>query len=154
MTLHVRRLSSPGRSNAQKSTSPPSSTASCQTTQNIGPLDSIKASVAEFHQRRRHLIDCLRYLLDAAVSALLPDPPRLYLRLEAFVRQELVPTQMSVGADAFLASPVFKQVESLAVAQAQTARQGAQINTVPPSATCPSVLFLLVVFLADPPPGA
>ncbi|KAI9568233.1 hypothetical protein HD554DRAFT_2172644 [Boletus coccyginus] len=65
------------------------------------------------------------------------DAISLYLRLAAFVRQELVPIQMSVGADAFLASCVFKQVESLAIAQAQTTRQGAQINTVPPSATCP-----------------
>lgn len=119
---------------------------------NIGPVDSIGASIVEFHQRRRHLVDCLRYLLDAAELALLPDAPsRLYLRLEAFVRQELVPAQKSAGADASLASRVFDQVESLGVAvtQAQSARQGAQINTVAPSATCPSIHFFLVAFLTD-----
>ena len=102
---------------------------------NIGPVNSIEATVAEFHQRRRHLIDCLRYLFEAAELAHLPDPPRLYLRLEAFVRQELVPATKSVGPDTSLASRIFKEIESLGAAfvQAQTARQNAQSNTVPPS---------------------
>ncbi|KAG6374018.1 hypothetical protein JVT61DRAFT_4654 [Boletus reticuloceps] len=50
---------------------------------NMGPVNSIEATVAEFHQRRRHLVDCLRYLFEAAALAQLPDAPRLYLRLEA-----------------------------------------------------------------------
>ena len=105
---------------------------------NISPVSSIEATVVEFHQRRRHLVDCLRYLFDAAELAHLPDAPRLHLRLEAFVRQELVPTTKSAGADASLAGRIFTEIESLgaAVAQAQTARQHAQSNTVPPSGQC------------------
>lgn len=102
---------------------------------NMGLVNAIEASVVEFHQRRRHLVDCLRYLFEAAELAQLPDAPRLYLRLEAFVRQELVPAAKSAGADASLASRIFKEIDSLgaAVAQAHTARQNAQTNTVPPS---------------------
>lgn len=105
---------------------------------NIGPVNLIEATVAEFHQRRRHLVDCLRYLFEVAGLAQLPGPPRLYLRLEAFVRQELVPATKSAGPDASLAFRIFKEIESLgaAVAQAQTTRQNAQSNTIPPSATC------------------
>ncbi|KAF8123906.1 hypothetical protein EV363DRAFT_1545999, partial [Boletus edulis] len=61
------------------------------------------------------------------------DPaPRLYLRLEAFVRQELVPASKP---DASLASHIFNEIESIgtAVTQAQIARQNAQSNTIPPS---------------------
>lgn len=105
---------------------------------NIGPVNLIEATIVEFHQRRRHLVDCLRYLFEAAGLAQLPDPPRLYLRLEAFARQELVPATKLAGPDASLAFRIFKEIESLgaAVAQAQIARQNAQTNTVPPSATC------------------
>ncbi|KAH0834004.1 hypothetical protein J3R83DRAFT_11240 [Lanmaoa asiatica] len=104
---------------------------------NIGPINLIEATVVEFHQRRRHLVDCLRYLFEAAGLAQLPDAPRLCLRLEAFVRQELVPATKSAGPDASLAFRIFKEIELLAaaVAQAQTARQNAQSNTVPTS--CP-----------------
>jgi hypothetical protein len=99
---------------------------------NSGLVNAIEATVVEFHQRRRHLVDCLRYLFEAAELAQLPDAPRLYLRLEAFVRQELVPAAKS---DASLASRIFKEIDALgaAVAQAQMARQNAQSNTVPPS---------------------
>ncbi|KAF8130340.1 nucleoporin Nup186/Nup192/Nup205 [Boletus edulis] len=80
----------------------------------------------------RHLVDCLRYLFEAAALAQLPDAPRLYLRLEAFVRQELVPASKP---DASLASRIFNEIESIgtAVTQAQIARQNAQSNTIPPS---------------------
>ena len=115
---------------------------------NTGPVNSIEATVVEFHQRRRHLVDCLRYLVEAAELAQLPDAPRLYLRLEAFVRQELVPPAKSAGPDASLASRIFKEIGSLgaAVVQAQTARQNAQTNTVPPSGSCARIPFLSLLF--------
>ncbi|KAF8123048.1 hypothetical protein EV363DRAFT_1549172, partial [Boletus edulis] len=58
--------------------------------------------------------------------------PRLYLRLEAFVRQELVPASKP---DTSLASHIFNEIESIgtAVTQAQIVRQNAQSNTIPPS---------------------
>ncbi|KAF8415445.1 hypothetical protein L210DRAFT_988479 [Boletus edulis BED1] len=67
-----------------------------------------------------------------AALAQLPDAPRLYLRLEVFVKQELVPTSKP---DASLASRIFNEIESIgtAVTQAQIARQNAQSNTIPPS---------------------
>lgn len=105
---------------------------------NISPVNLIEAAIVEFHLRRRHLVDCLCYLFEAAALAQLSDPSRLHLRLEAFVRQELVPATKSVGADASLAFRIFKEIQSLgtAVAHAQTARQNAQSNTVPPSGSC------------------
>lgn len=115
---------------------------------NTDLVNSIEATIVEFHQRRRHLIDCLRYLFEAAELAHLPDPPRLYLRLEAFVRQELVPATKSAGADASLAFRIFKEIELLgaAVAQAQMARQNAQSNTIPPSSSGASILFQTLPF--------
>ncbi|KAF8547550.1 hypothetical protein OG21DRAFT_1490136 [Imleria badia] len=60
------------------------------------------------------------------------DAPRLYLRLEVFVKQKLVPASKP---DASLASRIFNEIESIgtAVTQAQIARQNAQSNTIPPS---------------------
>ncbi|KAF8124105.1 hypothetical protein EV363DRAFT_1541594 [Boletus edulis] len=53
-------------------------------------------------------------------------------RVEAFVRQELVPASKP---DASLASRIFNEIESIGttVTQAQIARQNAQSNTIPPS---------------------
>ncbi|KAF8424756.1 nucleoporin Nup186/Nup192/Nup205 [Boletus edulis BED1] len=67
-----------------------------------------------------------------AALAQLPDAPRLYLRLEVFVKQELVPASKP---DASLASRILNEIESIgtAVTQAQIARQNAQSNTIPPS---------------------
>lgn len=120
---------------------------------NTDPVHSIEATIVEFHQRRRHLIDCLRYLLEAAELAQSPDPPRLYLRLEAFVRQELIPAAKSAGPDASLACRIFKEIESLgaAVAHAQMARQNAQSNTVPPSGSgASSILLTLSIYSCRP----
>ncbi|KIJ60466.1 hypothetical protein HYDPIDRAFT_98637 [Hydnomerulius pinastri MD-312] len=99
---------------------------------NIGSVNSMEATVVEFHQRRRHLVDCLRYLFEAAELAQVPDAPRLYVRIEAYVRQELVKV---VGADVSLAHRIFNEIDALgtAVSQAQTAKQSAQSNTVAPS---------------------
>ena len=110
---------------------------------NTDSVNSIEATIVEFHQRRRHLIDCLRYLFEAAELARLPDPPRLYLRLEAFVRQELVPAARSAGPEAPLAFRIFREIESLgaAVTQAQISRQNARSNTIPPSGSCASIFF-------------
>ncbi|KAF8416312.1 hypothetical protein L210DRAFT_3656687 [Boletus edulis BED1] len=58
--------------------------------------------------------------------------PRSQNRVEAFVRQELVPASKP---DASLASRIFNEIESIGttVTQAQIARQNAQSNTIPPS---------------------
>ena len=59
---------------------------------NIDLVTAMEATVVEFHKRRRDLVDCLRFLFEAAESARLPDAPRLYIRLETFLTKELVPT--------------------------------------------------------------
>ncbi|KAF8548025.1 hypothetical protein OG21DRAFT_1489716 [Imleria badia] len=98
----------------------------------IMTINLIEVTVAEFHQRRHHLVDCLRYLFEAAALAQLLDAPRLYLRLKAFVRQDLVPASKP---DTSLASHIFNETESIrtVVTRAQTARQNIQSKTIPPS---------------------
>ena len=102
---------------------------------NIDSVTTMEATVVEFHKRRRHLVDCLRFLFEAAESAQLPDAPRLYVRLETFLRQELVPTVKVDGKGGSLAYRIFKEIESLGnvVFEASAARQSATSNTVPPS---------------------
>ncbi|KAH7924355.1 hypothetical protein BV22DRAFT_1035258 [Leucogyrophana mollusca] len=102
---------------------------------NIGPVNSIEAAVVEFHQRRRHLVDCLRYILEAAEVAETPDAPRLYARLDAFVRSELVPGTRVSGGEVPLAHRIMSQTENLglAIVRAQGAKQGAPSNTTAPS---------------------
>ncbi|KAF8550604.1 hypothetical protein OG21DRAFT_1487648 [Imleria badia] len=85
----------PSSSHAPKSTSPAYSMPSCPSTQTSA----------------RHLVDCLRYLFEAAELAHLPDAPRLHLRLEAFIRQELVPK--SAGTDTSLASCIFTEIDAI-----------------------------------------
>ncbi|OJA08231.1 hypothetical protein AZE42_08910 [Rhizopogon vesiculosus] len=105
---------------------------------NIGPVGCMEATVVEFHQRRRHLVDCLRYIFEAAELAELPDAPRLYKRLEAFARQELIPP---TRGDVTMALRIFKELENLGntVARAQQAKQCAVSNTVAPSGGAPAL---------------
>lgn len=108
---------------------------------NIGPVACIEATVVEFHQRRRHLVDCLRYIFEAAEMAELPDAPRLYKRLDAFSRQDLIPPTKGPGGEASLALRIFKELENLGntVARAQQAKQCAVSNTVAPSGGSPTL---------------
>ncbi|KAG2143441.1 nucleoporin Nup186/Nup192/Nup205 [Suillus bovinus] len=108
---------------------------------NIGPVGCVEATVVEFHQRRRHLVDCLRYIFEAAELAELPDAPRLYKRLDAFARQDLVPPMKGPGGEVSLALRIFKELENLGntVARAQQAQQCAVSNTVTPSGGSPTL---------------
>lgn len=113
---------------------------------NIGPVGCMEATVVEFHKRRRHLVDCLRYIFEAAELADLPDAPRLYKRLEAFARQELVPVIRGPGGDMSLALRIFKELENLGntVARAQQVKQCAMSNTAAPSGQCYPELGLML----------
>ncbi|KAL4071568.1 nucleoporin Nup186/Nup192/Nup205 [Scleroderma yunnanense] len=104
---------------------------------NIDSVTVMEATLVEFHKRRRHLVDCLRFLFEAAESAQVPDTPRLYTRLEAFLRQELVSSVRLDGRDVSLAYRIFKEIESLGttVFEAYAAKQSATSNTVSPG-TC------------------
>jgi len=65
--------------------------------------------------------------------AQLPGAHRLYLRLEAFVRQELVLETESPGADASLSSRTGLQVPRRSCHTGADTWTNAQSNTVPPS---------------------
>jgi hypothetical protein len=112
---------------------------------NIGPVGCIEATVVEFHQRRRHLVDCLRYIFEAAELAESPDAPRLYKRLDAFARQDLVPPTKGPGEEVSLALRIFKELENLGntVARAQQVKQCAASNTEAPSGECCLVVQLV-----------
>lgn len=102
---------------------------------NVDSVMVMEATIVEFHKRRRHLIDCLRYLVESAEVAESSGAPRLYVRLEAFVRHELVPAAQT-GNDESLAHRVFVAIEALGstVAEAYTAKQNATSTTTPPGA--------------------
>ncbi|CAA7262620.1 unnamed protein product [Cyclocybe aegerita] len=102
---------------------------------NIGPVACMEMTVATFHQRRRYLVDCLRFLLEATEAADLPDALPNYKRIARFVQVELLPGMRAPAGDATLASKVFKEIEQLDVilGKADAARKNAGSNTVPPT---------------------
>ncbi|KAI5985097.1 nucleoporin Nup186/Nup192/Nup205 [Pisolithus albus] len=104
---------------------------------NVDSISAMEATIVEFHKRRRHLVDCLRFLFEAAELAQSSDAPRLYVRLEAFLRQELVSGVQPDGKDVTLANRIFRTIESLGsiVTEACAAKQSATSNTVPPGTT-------------------
>ncbi|KAI6135337.1 nucleoporin Nup186/Nup192/Nup205 [Pisolithus thermaeus] len=104
---------------------------------NVDSVSAMEATIVEFHKRRRHLVDCLRFLFEAAELAQSSEAPRLYVRLEAFLRQELVSAVKLDGKDVTLANRIFRTIESLGsiVTEACAAKQSATSNTVPPSTT-------------------
>jgi nuclear pore complex protein Nup205 len=98
---------------------------------NISPANSLEAAIVEFHQRRRHLFDSLRYCLEAAEVGATDSTPRLRKRLYGFVRNEII---LEGGKDFSLR--VFMEVDRLGnvIAKAQREKQNAVSNTTAPSA--------------------
>ncbi|KAF8970600.1 nucleoporin Nup186/Nup192/Nup205 [Flammula alnicola] len=102
---------------------------------NVGPVNYVELTVANYHQRRRHLVDSLRFLLEATEAADLPDASPNYKRLAQFVRMELLPGTRTAAGELTLAQKVFKEIEQLdiMIGKADTARKSAGSNTVAPS---------------------
>ncbi|KAF8154003.1 nucleoporin Nup186/Nup192/Nup205 [Crassisporium funariophilum] len=102
---------------------------------NIRPVQSMEMTVSNFHLRRRHLVDSLRFLLETAQAAERPDAPTTYKRLSRFVRTELLPGMRVGGGEVSMAYRVFKEIEQLdnLIAHADAARKNAGSNTVAPS---------------------
>ena len=104
---------------------------------NINPVICLELTVAKFHQRRRQLIDCLRFLLEATEAAEAPDPPSTYTLIARFVKSELLPGTRALAAQGGinLASKLLKEFEQLEVdiAKADVARKNAGSNTVVPT---------------------
>lgn len=106
---------------------------------NINAVSCLELAVAEFHSRRRHLVDCIRYLLEAAEAAETPEAPPLYHHIDRYVRNELTAPHIAPGGGEIpLAYRIFKEMENLGtvIARAENARKSAQTNTtVPPQGT-------------------
>jgi nuclear pore complex protein Nup205 len=98
---------------------------------NISPANSLEAAIVEFHQRRRDVVDSLRYCLEAAEVGATDSAPSLYKRLYRFVRNEII---LEGGKDFSLR--VFMEVDRLGnvIAKAQREKQNAVSNTTAPSA--------------------
>lgn len=102
---------------------------------NIGPVGCVEATIVEFHQRRRHLADCLRILLAEALNAGAPNASTIHVRLEEFVRRELIPGYVVAGGGVPLAQEILNQIEtiSLSISKVQAERQNSGSDTVVPS---------------------
>jgi len=93
---------------------------------NIGPVNCLEVTVAEFHQRRRHLADSLQYIFEAAEASAVSDSPILYARIDTFARQELISSHIT-GSEMSLAHRIFSEIEKLGstMSHVQAARQNA-----------------------------
>lgn len=102
---------------------------------NIDAVTSLELTVEQFHLRRRHLVDSLRYLVDATEAADLFPDNQTYVRLARYFINELVPASLGQGGSFTLATRIWKEIEQLdaLVAKADNARRGAGSNTVAPS---------------------
>ena len=95
---------------------------------NVAPVHCLELAVAQFHQNRRHLVDCLHFLFQATEAE---DSGPTYQRIASFVHSDLVLGLPLQGADSF-GMRVFKAVENLDddIVKADTARKNASSNTV------------------------
>ncbi|KAI0944532.1 hypothetical protein AcW1_002214 [Taiwanofungus camphoratus] len=103
---------------------------------NVSMESCIEATILEFHLRRRQLAECLRYIFEAAAIAETPQASQLYVRLDHFVRQQLLPAPGGRNTGLSLAVKIFQEIHNLGnvLAKVQAARQCAKSNTVAPSA--------------------
>jgi Nuclear pore complex scaffold, nucleoporins 186/192/205 len=94
---------------------------------NAGSINCLELTIAEFHRRRRHLVDVLRYILEAAEAASARDAPPVYARIDAFVRQNLIPAVMVSGGEITLANRIFCEIRDLGsvASTVQEERRGA-----------------------------
>ncbi|KAF9445985.1 hypothetical protein P691DRAFT_777187 [Macrolepiota fuliginosa MF-IS2] len=102
---------------------------------NIDAIASLELTVELFHLRRRHLVDSLRYLVDATEAAEASEDNATYVRLARYFTNELVPSSPGQGGSFTLATRIWKGIEQLdaLVARADNARRGAGSNTIAPS---------------------
>ncbi|KAI0297000.1 nucleoporin Nup186/Nup192/Nup205 [Multifurca ochricompacta] len=101
---------------------------------NFTPVNILEEVVLEHHRRRRDLVDCIRFLLEAAEMASSPGTTPLYARLNLFVLQQFIQPN---GADVVvfgqkgLAWKVWLETETLdrTISQAQASKQNAGSST-------------------------
>ncbi|THU93859.1 hypothetical protein K435DRAFT_829411 [Dendrothele bispora CBS 962.96] len=102
---------------------------------NIDPVGCLESTVYEFHQRRRDLVDCLIYLLEACDASEHEGVYPIVQRIESFVREELIiPVPLPGGGEIPLAYRIFKQIEAMGgmIQRADNARKSARSNSIIP----------------------
>jgi len=114
---------------------------------NIDDINCLESTVLEFHERRRHLADTLRYLFEICDASWDDGMPTVFGRIESFVSNELVAPDLLPGArEVPLAFRIFKQLETMGIQiqRADAARKSAKSNSIipqPGQGTC-SPMFL------------
>ncbi|KAJ7079559.1 nucleoporin Nup186/Nup192/Nup205 [Mycena belliarum] len=103
---------------------------------NIQPVNAVELTVSEFHQRRRHLADCLGYIFEIAELAAESTQRTLFSRIHEFAKTDLIPPASSPGGEITLAHRIVREIQNLgnAVAKADAARKGARTDSIAPSA--------------------
>ncbi|PPQ70405.1 hypothetical protein CVT25_000888 [Psilocybe cyanescens] len=101
---------------------------------NIGAVTCMELTVANYHQRRRELVDSLRFLLEATEAAEGPDAPVTYRRIASYVR-DLLPGTKTGTTQVSMGMKIFKEIENLdaVIGNADAARKNAGSNTVAPT---------------------
>ncbi|KAK2465538.1 hypothetical protein APHAL10511_002430 [Amanita phalloides] len=101
---------------------------------NIPPVSCLEATVTQFHQRRRHLVDSLRYLFEASDAAERTELGSTFRRLEKFVYSELAEYMDPAGGS--IATKIYREMDRIdgQLLKALTTRRNAVSNTVVPSA--------------------
>ncbi|KXN92702.1 hypothetical protein AN958_06980 [Leucoagaricus sp. SymC.cos] len=110
---------------------------------NIDAITSLELTVELFHLRRRHLVDSLRYLVDATEAAEAMRENQTCTRLARYFITELIPVSPGQGGNFTLATKIWKQIEHLdaLISRADNARRGAATNTIAPGSGTPSLGF-------------
>ncbi|ESK89924.1 nucleoporin [Moniliophthora roreri MCA 2997] len=102
---------------------------------NLDPVRCIELTVSEFHQRRRDLADCLRYLFQATEMAEYEDASPLFQHIGHFARTEILPPERQAGGVIPIAYRIFREIENLGnvLSRADAARKNARSDTfIPP----------------------
>jgi nuclear pore complex protein Nup205 len=100
---------------------------------NIDTITSMELTVELFHLRRRHLVDALRFLVDAAQAAEISTDNYTYVGLAQYLENELVPpTDREQGGRMTLTKRIWDQIQELdgLMGRADNARRGAATNTI------------------------
>lgn len=101
----------------------------------VDSVTSLELTVELFHLRRRHLVDTLRYLVDATKAADSNKDNKIHVRLARYFVTELIPASPGQDGNLTLVTRIWKQIEQLnaLVARTDSAKRGAASNTVAPT---------------------
>ena len=101
----------------------------------VDSVTSLELTVELFHLRRRHLVDTLRYLVDATKAADSNKDNKIHVRLARYFVTELIPASSGQDGNFTLVTRIWKQIEQLnaLVARTDSAKRGAASNTVAPT---------------------